>query len=990
MPLELTERQRRIREDLAAELDGEVRVGAIDRMLYSSDAGLYQILPEAIAYPRSHADVETLVRYCDENEIVLHARGGGSGVAGGCLGEGFVVDFSRLMRRVIDVDVEARTCRVEAGVVRDALNRSLKVHGLYFAPDPATSPVTTIGGMAAVDAAGSHRLRFGSTRSHVLAMRTVFADGESLEATASTDPRSLPEADPNRRRLTQLRSLLGRSHATIAAASAGRPASAAGYQLSDVLREDGTLHLPRLLVGSEGTLGLSTELTLSLQPLAEARVATLVVFSRVEAAIEASLAIAEEEPDACDLLDRRLLGVARQVSPRFETIIPTDAECGLVIDVIGERSDETTDRMRRIRRAIQDCHPSARFVFTSSDATEARLLWSLPSRVLPILTRLSGGVRPLPIVEDIVLPTDRLIDFLPRARRVFQRYDTTCSLQSHVLTGQLHLRPMLPIPRDSESRLRLESIARDLYEVVFDLNGTISGEHGDGLSRTAFLRSRFGPAYRVFREVKDLFDPLARLNRGKIISDEPHLTIQHLRTSPDLDAKVELELVWPQADDRTDGVLKSGFAAEIDRCTGCGDCRRSDRTTRMCPVLDLDRIEHNSPRSKAIALRGVLDGSLPPNAIETVAMKSLAERCFNCRQCQLDCPTHVDVPHLMIEAKAAAFRQRGLSRPDWLLSRAHTFGRLVGPLAPAVNAALGNRPARWLLEKAFGLARQRKLPKLVRRPFLKRLKSERIESNADVVWGDVIYFVDHYANFHDPDLAEATVAVLTHNGWNVVVPRAQQPSAMAMITAGDLEAARQIATENVQVLHPWADRGTPIVCSEPTAALAITDDYPRLLTTPEASLVSTKTVELGRFLKVQLQAGRLRTEFEPVEQRLVYHTPCHLAALGTDRPMLELLQLIPSLTVRPLELGCSGMAGSFGLSREHYLDSVRIGRRLIRYTRTMPEDGGVTECSGCKMQMEQGTEQPTLHPIKVLARSYGLMPRLEKAFARHRGRLTVS
>ena len=1044
MSQEISERQQRIREDLSSEIDGEVRVEPLDRLLYATDASLYQILPEAIAYPASHDDVATLVRYADENDLQVHCRGRGSGVAGGCLGPGLVIDFSRSMRRLLSLDVEAQTCRVEAGVVRDELNRRLEAHGLYFAPDPATAPITTIGGMAAVDAAGSHRVRHGSCRDHINAMRTVLSDGSALDATRTTSIGEELDDDSNYSlatgttagRLSRVHRLLRRNAELIEASFVFRPAAAAGYSLLNVCNDtadaaDRSLDLVQLLVGSEGTLAATTELDLRLTPLAAARRAMLVCFQSVEAAIEASLALRDDPPDACDLLDRRLLGIARKVSPRFDPIIPATAECGLVIDVMGAAAEEVDDRLASLRDRIRKVDATSRVLFVAEDTEEAKLLWSLPSRVLPLLTRLSGDVRPLPFVEDIVLPPERMGEALRKIRKVFQRYDATASVQSHVLTGQVHLRPMLAMPTSTDDRHRIESIARDLYQIVFSHNGTISGEHGDGLSRTAFLRSRFGPLYPVFKQVKDLFDPLGRMNRDKIISDDPHLTVKHLRSNPSTEELPGLQLIWPTTHSlsgdaktgktirKTAGVngaaggtvaatrgagavagavaggiaevdMPGGFDDEANRCTGCGDCLRSDRATRMCPVMTLDRLEDNSPRSKANAARGILDGSVAAETLHSPEMKRLAERCFNCKQCQVDCPTHVDVPHLMIEAKAAAFGERGLSRADWFLSRAHSFGRFAGPLAPLLNASLNSPGARWLLEKTIGLAQRRKLPRFANRSFLRSIRDERFPTTQGTERGEVLYFVDHYANFHDPDLAAATIAVLQHNGYSVRVPRGQQPSGMAMISTGDLEAARDVAAQNLDLFGPLAAEGLPVVSAEPAAVLALRDDYPRLVKHPETGSLSKATVDLGHFLKSLLVAGELRTDFRPVDADVSYHTPCHVTALGPDRPLLEILQLVPRLTVTPFELGCSGMAGTYGLSAAHYTDSIRIGRRLIRHTRRMSQAAGTTECSGCKMQMEQGTDKPTVHPVKLLALAYGLMPQLAATLQRSKKPLLVS
>ncbi|MEX0585629.1 MAG: FAD-linked oxidase C-terminal domain-containing protein, partial [Pirellulales bacterium] len=347
----------------------------------------------------------------------------------------------------------------------------------------------------------------------------------------------------------------------------------------------------------------------------------------------------DQQPTACDLLDRRLLTLAREADPRFEAIIPKAAEAGLIVEQTGFSERQVADRMRMIISAARAQESQVIVAQQALDDAGVEFLWSLPRRVVPLLARLKSGARPVPLVEDIAVPPEALHDFLVRAQRVLQRHQLTASLYAHAASGQVHLRPFLPMPTEQDAP-RIEAIARDLYELVFDVGGSISGEKGDGLSRTAFIRSQYGPLYRVFQQVKDIFDPQRLLNPGKIISDDHHATIRHFRPTPSDGAPViPLQLRW-----ETETLSQS-----TAQCNGCGSCKTTEPGLRMCPFFRVDPIEEASPRAKANAMRGFVTGTLDAREMGSDSMQRLARLCFNCKQCRTECPANVDIPHLLIE-----------------------------------------------------------------------------------------------------------------------------------------------------------------------------------------------------------------------------------------------------------------------------------------------------------------------------------------------------
>lgn len=991
----MDERQQWITEDLSGILDGEVRCDPFTLAQYASDGSLYQICPLGVVYPRHSDDVTAVASYSAEKEIPLVARGSGSQVAGGALGEGLIVDFSRYMNRIESIDGE--TVRVQAGVVRDELNRALKSQGRYFAPDPSNTEVTTVGGMIAVDAAGSHSVRVGSVRDHVKSIEMVLAGGatfevgdeavdanvsgrnESSSSSAESD-NSTPFESTRRTLVSKLSKLLVDNESVILERQPALIRNCSGYFLRNI-NANGRLNLPRMLVGSEGTLGLFTAATLHTSQIPEHRGVALLLFGQVESAMRTVLEIMRFQPSACDLMDRRLLSLAREADETFAQLISPAAEAAIILEQTGFTERGVKERLQSILKAVRMLNTRAVVASEVYEPDEVEFLWSLPNKVVPLLARLKGASRPLPFIEDISVPPEAVHDFMKRAQKVLQQHQVTASLYAHAAAGQLHLRPFMPMPRP-EDAARVEAIARDIYQAVFAVGGTISGEHGDGLARTAFIRSQYGPLYKVFQQVKDLFDPHNLMNPGKIVSDDPHVTLKNLRPvvepTPEL---FDLKLQWNAEE----------IATEAAECNGCGRCRTTDPLLRMCPFFRDQPIEEATPRAKANVMRQLLSGALDVRHATSEEMQHLSQLCFNCKQCQLECPSNVNIPHLMIEAKAEHVAANGLSRADWILSRAHSLGAMGSVLAPVSNWVISNPNARWVLEKVMGIARQRKLPRQARRPFLRTVSQRLLKMPLSRSKSDaVVYFVGDYANYYDPELARAFVAVLQHHGIPIYIPPEQVSSGMAMISAGDLEAAREIADRNVRCLAEAAREGCTIVCTEPSAAVSLKTEYPILIDNPDVNLVASQTVEAGDYLLQLHREGKLRTDFDALKLQVGYHTPCHLKSLEKGTPLHELIQLIPELEVISIEKGCSGMAGAYGLTQKNFRKSVRLGWDLISRMREPDLDVGCTECCSCKMQMEQGTTTPTIHPIKLLALAYGLMPEIRKKLSPSNNRLVVT
>jgi len=920
---------------------------------------MFQIEPLAVAVPRDVGDVQFLVRYAADRHLSIVPRGGGTGVAGESLGAGIVVDMSVHFRDIVEINLD--TVRVQPGVTLRSLNQELARQGRRFAPDSASAASCTIGGMLATNASGSNVIVHGYTRDHVQALATVWDAGDTALV---QQPSAIEIPDDSRlAALTRsLTSLLRENAGLIEAHRPRTPFNRCGYLLDGVLTPLGP-DLTKLLVGSEGTLALFTEATLRTIPLPGGRSAVLLGFDRFEDALKASEQIRNMRPSACELLDRRLLTLTRSQSPEAGRLIPAAAEAILLVEFERESPDDARQAGLELIDAVQSTRKLATHALPAFDEAAIARLWQVREAALPALYSLGKGSRPLAFIEDIGVPVELLSEFISRLQGILHHFETTASFMIHAATGQIHARPFLDpaLPGDAE---KLWAIAEQTYALVLDMGGTISTQHGTGIARTPWVEKQYGPLFSVFREIKALFDPRGLFNPGKIVSLDPSRPAWPLRVNSAAPVK-QVQLLWD----------KDELTSQTTACNGCGSCRTEDTRQRMCPTFRVTHDEAASPRAKANLLRNLLAGGQSLGASD---VRQVADLCINCKMCAHECPAHVNIPKLMIETKAAHLAEHGLDRSDWLLARIESVAALGSNFALVSNTLVGSRPFRWLAEKIFGISRQRRMPTFAARSFLKRAKRRGLTQKARSKRSAmrVAYFVDLYPNVFDPLIAEAVVAVLKHHDIDVYIPPNQKACGMAPLAMGDIETARDIVRHNLRLLAELAREGYTIVCSEPTAAVMLRQDAVDLLDDPEAKIVAQHVEELTSFLWRMHEHGRLRTDFQPLDISLGHHVPCHVKALGAGVHGPDLLGLIPQVRVHTIDASCSGMAGTYGLKAKNFNASLQAGRPMLDELKRPRVLYGSTECGTCRMQMEQGSNKRTLHPVQYLALAYGLMPQI--------------
>lgn len=963
-----------IADDLRGVFRGRLAFDAVRRGLYATDASPFQVAPLGVAFPLDAADLATLVRYSHERAVPLVPRGAGTGVAGEALGPGLIVDLSAHFRTIGRIDGDTAT--VEPGVVLAELNAALAAVGRRVGPDPASGHACTVGGMVATNASGGNAARHGYVRDHVRGLGVVWDDGTADRVGAGA-------GEPAART------------ATIAAAAAGlirangdiiqltRPHTQfnrCGYLLHDVLGDAG-VNLPKLLCGSEGTLGFVTEVTLGTVPLAGGTCVLLLGFPTLDAAVRAGADLRRFAPVSADVLDRRLLSLTGRDA------VPAAVGAAILVTFEADTEREAAELGWHAVEGVRAAHPVAVLAEPTCDPAGVARVRAVRDAAVGGLYGIGRGARPAAFVEDVGVPVESVPEFLAATQDILKRFELSASFLVHALTGQVHTRPLVDLAAPAD-RAKLWPVAEAVHARALALGGTVSTQHGTGIARTPWVEKQYGPLLPVFRELKRVFDPKNLLNRGKIIGPDPSGPAWPLRAGEVGGRREEQGGTEAAPAARTELLLWGGAAPaeEAAKCTGCGDCRPRAGTGRMCPAFTATGLEEASPRAMANLVRML---AADPAAIGSDEAQAVVTRCVNCKMCRDECSSRVDVPKLMLEAKARRHADHGLDRGTWALARIDGLARWAARFAPLANGLLGNRPARWVFEKLFGLSRRRRLPAVARRPFLstRHNLAAGIRPAPDPAAEKVAYFVDTFANVFDPSVGDAAVAVLRHNGVEVVVPPRQVGCGAAPLTAGDVDAAREIAVRNVRALADLVRDGYRVVCSEPTAAVMLAQDYRLLLDDPDAAAVAAATTELTTYLGGLHAAGRLRTDFRPLNVSLGHHVPCHVKALRGPVAGPGLLALIPGLTVRTIDAGCSGMAGVWGLAAANYGPSLRAGGAMLAAFDRPGLVYGSTECGSCRLQMQEGTGKRAFHPVQYLAHAYGLFPDLPARLARPLGEL---
>ena len=999
-----------IARDLRSLIRGDVEFDPVSRRLYATDAGLSQIEPLGVVSPRDAEDVARLVAYCAERGLSVVPRGMGSGLNGAAVGAGIQVDFTRYMDSVLEVAPDASWVRVQPGLVLASLNRHLRRHGAFFAPDPSSENHCSLGGMIGTNASGARTVAYGATKDHVLALDVVLADGSLFRAqpmkldgdemsTFFTGPTLagnafgavLPELRANKAAIHarmprvvknscgyRVEAILGDSDISGAAA----PSHTALRGTAQGSVEPGLAHLQKLFVGAEGTLGIVTEATLNLVPLPATRGIAMAYFPSVFAVGEAVPGILALLPTAVEIMDSRFLAVVRENDSRVDAMLPEHTDTAILIEFEGHDDAELDDKFAVLGRHLEGT--AALKLVRATTAAETEHLWKVRKSAVALMQRMPGPRQPLPFIEDITVhPTElpACVDFL---QKLFDREEVSAVMVGHVGDGNLHTRPVLD-PKDPADCRMMQLLYDEISAYVLGVRGTMSGEHGDGLVHTSRIQEMYGEEiYAFFKRIKKAFDPHDVLNPGKKIGpqDTAGSLFDNVRYGPEYGTVPQKPLLH---------FATHGYESEIERCHGCAVCKSAVVTT-MCPVYKATRREHASPRAKANLLRSIITGALDPEATYgTAAVRTVTDYCIECGMCAVECPSQVNIPKLMLEAKSKHRATHRAGPVEILLANAEAVSRAGRLAAPLANRLVNQPLLRRLVEPVVGIDRRRSMAPFARKTFSRMAGARAGDAGADPAAPFVAYFHDLFAEYNDPDLALAVQRVLTAHGLRVVIPP-QRSSGIPEMLYGHADKARQIAQVNIAAVLPHVKEGALVVSAEPTASFAFKVHYADYVNSADCSLVANATRDLGELLvrrrldhpETAPVAGSLRTpratahasDAAPDDARprvrIGYHQPCHLKAQQIGNPAVELLGEIPGVEVIDLAAGCCGMAGTFGMKAGTYDLSMKVGQPLFERVAEIAPDLLASECSTCRMQLAHATGLEAVHPVLLLAEAYGV------------------
>ncbi len=950
---------------------GDLRSDDYSRILYSTDASIYQLMPYGVFLPRDRDDLQAAVATAAEFGIPLLPRAGGSSLAGQCVNEALVIDTTRHLNQIVEVNREERWARVEPGLVLDEFNLALQQYDLQFGPDPASSNRAAMGGIVSNNSTGSHSILYGMTADHVLETQALLSDGSlahfrAVDESALAGKRSLPglegriycELDDIRREHAEL----------IRRATPQHWRRCGGYNLDRLAPQDLSFRFPHdqrfnlanILCGAEGSLAVLSEIKVNLVPRPQMTALAIVQFDSLHEALSAVPHILEVEPSAVEMVDNLGLTMCREV-PAYARLLATFLEgrpnCILITEFYGASRRELSGKVEQLGRHLRQRRIACSMV-PALEAAQQRNVWTVRKVGLGLMMSVKGDYKPIPFIEDAAVPVEHLADYVAQIEDFCKELGSDVAYYAHASAGCIHIRPMINT-KDAREIEKLPAIGRFSMELVKRYGGALSSEHGDGRARGWLNEAFFGPElFALFRRVKAAFDPHNLLNPGNIA--EPAAMTDNLRYGSDYRTQAVDSLLDFSAD--------QGFHRAVEMCNGAGICRK--RTTgTMCPSFMVTREEEDSTRGRANALRAALAGHLPAGELGSERMYRVMDLCVECKACKAECPSAVDMAKIKFEFLAQYHKVNGIPRRSRLFGDIARWSALgSGALAPLINRSMRSPLLRRGVERTLGITARRPMPSFASEPFtlwFARRAQSRLPRKAA---REVVLFNDTFTTYNDPHIGIAATELLEAAGYTVRLP-GHVCCGRPMISKGLVEQARAAARQTLDRLTPFAERNVPIVGLEPSCILSLRDEYLYLLPKDErAAMVARTSYTFEEFIDLEEERDALKLDFDERERHLLLHGHCHQKALVGTAASIRALTLPEGHQVTEVDSGCCGMAGSFGYEAEHYDISMQMAeRRLLPAVRSAAaETVIVASGTSCRHQIGHGAQRRALHPVEVL------------------------
>ena len=1003
----------RLAARLSSETQGEVLFSAADRGRYATDASIYQSMPTGVFVPRSSADVALALEICRDLGVPIVARGGGTSQCGQTVGAGLVIDHSKYVRNILAVDAAERIAVVEPGLVLDHLNASLKKHGLWYPVDVSTSAQATLGGMAGNNSCGSRSIAYGNMVHNVRGAQAWTSDGTllTLGNYADSSGKSRELGDYVRDLAAQLAPDISARWPKVLRRVGGYNLDIFDNQSERPYTADGSVNLAHLLVGSEGTLALTKNLTLQLSELPRAKVLGVVNFPTFYAAMNAAQHIVKLGGglSAVELVDRTMIELSLQnpaFAPTVRTALLGQPDAILLVEFSGASKADLLPKIRQLVELMGDLGLPGSVVEMTEDAPQKNL-WEVRKAGLNIMMSLKGDGKPVSFIEDCAVPLEHLAEYTDALTEVFKRHGSKGTWYAHASVGTLHVRPILDMRREGASKMR--SIAEEASALVRQFKGAYSGEHGDGLCRGEWISWQFGPQItQAFASIKEAMDPLNLLCPQRMINPPKMDDTRLMRFPPSYQViPIKTALDWRAWDVQsnplteqtsapgTGGDPAQGFAKAVEMCNNNGHCRQFDAGT-MCPSYRVTRDEKHTTRGRAntlrLALSGQLDGINAGDAFTSEAVKDALDLCVGCKGCKRDCPTGVDMAKMKVEFLHHYKARHGYTLKDKLIASLPDYAHWASRWAPLLNLRDKLPGLARLSEKIIGLSARRTLPQWQRKTFWQQLSSATAQQNEapakhlktatfeEVLTASkpVVLFVDTFNGTFEAGNALAALQVLQAADYTVHVATKAKPDGKHLccgrtyLANGMIGQAKVKAGEVVASLLPFAEKGIAIVGLEPSCLLTLRDEMLVMGLGPAAQTISDQALLFEEFLAREAAAGQLdalKSKLKATDQAILLHGHCHQKAFGAVSPIIDVLKLIPGAKPELIESSCCGMAGSFGYEASHFEVSMQMAElRLLPAIRQQPDAIVVADGTSCRHQIRDGAQREAIHVAELLAR----------------------
>lgn len=955
-------------KELEQRVEGEVRFDKYSRILYSTDASIYQVEPIGVVIPKHKEDVIATVKIASAHGVSIIPRGAGTGLAGQAIGEGIIVDMSKYMNQILELNIDEGWVRVQPGVVLDELNAYLKDYDFLFGPDVATSNRANIGGMIGANSAGARSIIYGKTIDNVLGVNVVLSNGEDVLFKTVNDEELATniQGDGLEDQIyREVKRIIEENKEEIIARYPKVMRRVAGYNLDELVPDAGLpifpdednsrpFNLAKLIVGSEGTLATIVEAKLKIVPLPNMTALSVVHFDDLIDAMRATNEALQCKPAAVEVVDKVVLDLTKDSIEysRLRTFLQGDPEAILIIEFYGDSSEELQSKIEYLENRFQEKGYGYAFVRALSEEEQSKI-WRVRKAGLVLLMGMKGDAKPAGFVEDTSVPPEKLPEYIRRFKQLMDEHDTTAAYYAHASVGCLHIRPILNLKRGSDVE-KMYSISEKVSDLVMEFGGAMSAEHGDGLARSCWNEKLFGPQlYKAFQEIKQAFDPQNIMNPGRIVNAPP--MTENLRYGADYQT-IPMETYYDFSED-------GGFAGAVELCSGDGVCRQTSEGV-MCPSYILTREEEHSTRGRANALRAVLCGDLPPEALTSKRLYEVLDLCLGCKSCKAECPSNVDMAKLKYEFLAHYYKKNGLPFRNRLFGHIELMNRLGCAFAPLSNWVMRRRIVKWGFDLFLGIDKRRTFPHFARQTFEKWFTSRETVNRPN----KVVLFHDTYMNYNEPQIGIATVKILETAGYEVILPD-KKCCGKPMISKGMLEKAIENARHNIECLAKYAEQGYAIVGCEPSCILTVRDDYPDLVDDERAKLVAEHCYMIEEFLLMLHEKGELNLDFNGNQKNILLHGNCYQRALVGTSPSVQILSLPLGYDVEELPVTCCGMAGAFGYEKEHYDISMKIGEmRLFPAIKAHEGECEIVAAGiSCRRQISDGTGKRARHLVEVLA-----------------------